>query len=233
MMLLYKAWLESRTRFLLSFLAMAGLSIVFVYFNHDVRTVVTDHDVSYAEYIWEGIFKGQLRSIYVVLALLLGMGGLDRERENGTVGYTLALPVSRWRFIAARGIGGAIETTVLAFLPAILVPALSPCVHEFYSWGQAFQFGFLWSIGGALIFTMGFLASVLFSGEYSSAMAAVILLFAYSITTDLPGLERYIIDIHDTMNGSGPHGFKTLATISLTAAAIIGLASYITTKKDY
>jgi hypothetical protein len=78
MMLLYKAWLESRVRFLLSFLAMAGLSVVFVFFNHDVRTVVTDHDVSYAEYIWNGIFKGQLREIYVVLALLLGMGGLDR-----------------------------------------------------------------------------------------------------------------------------------------------------------
>ena len=41
MMLLYKTWLESRTRFLLSLFAMAGLSVVFVLFNHDVRTVVT------------------------------------------------------------------------------------------------------------------------------------------------------------------------------------------------
>lgn len=232
-MLLYKTWLESRTRFLLSLLAITGLSVAFVIFNHDVRTVVTDHDVSYAEYIWKGIFKGQLRDIYVVLALLLGMGGLDRERAHGTAEYTLALPVGRWRFIAARGIGGVIETTALAFLPATLVPALSPCVHEFYSWGQALQFGFLWTIGGVLIFTMGFLASVLFSGEYSAAMAAMILLFASSITTDLPGMERYIIDINDTMNGSGPHGFKTLAMISLTAAAIIGLAGYITARKDY
>jgi hypothetical protein len=35
------------------------------------------------------------------------------------------------------------------------------------------------------------------------------------------------------MNGSGPHGFATLTMISLTAAAIIGLAGYITTRKDY
>jgi len=35
------------------------------------------------------------------------------------------------------------------------------------------------------------------------------------------------------MNGSGPHGFKVLAMLSLTSAAIIGLAGYITTKKDY
>ena len=233
MMLLYKAWLESRTRFLLSFFAIAGLSTVFVFFNHDVRTVVTDHDVSYSEYIWKAIFKGQLRDIYVVLALLLGMGGLDRERAYGTSGYTLALPISRWRFITARGIAGGFETAVLAFLPATLVPALSPFVHEFYAWGQALQFGILWTVGGILIFTMGFLASVLFSGEYSAAVAALIVLFAYSIATDLPGMEHFIIDIHDTMNGSGPHGFATLTMISLTAAAIIGLAGYITTRKDY
>ena len=233
MMLLYKAWVESRTRFLLSFLALAGLSVVFIFFNHDVRTVVTDHDVSYAEYIWRGIFKGQLRDIYVVLVLLLGMGGLDRERAYGTTGYTLALPVSRWRFIAARGIAGVIETSILSFLPATLVPALSPWVHEFYSWRQALQFGVLWTVGGIFIYSMGFLASVLFSGEYSAAVAAMIFLFAYSITADLPGVERYIIDIHDTMSGSGPHGFKTLAVISLTAAAVIGLAGSITNRKDY
>ena len=233
MMLLYKAWVESRTRFLLSFLALAGLSVVFIFFNHDVRTVVTDHDVSYAEYIWRGIFKGQLRDIYVVLVLLLGMGGLDRERAYGTTGYTLALPVSRWRFIAARGIAGVIETSILSFLPATLVPALSPWVHEFYSWRQALQFGVLWTVGGIFIYSMGFLASVLFSGEYSAAVAAMIFLFAYSITADLPGVERYIIDIHDTMSGSGPHGFKILAVISLTAAAVIGLAGCITTRKDY
>ncbi len=128
---------------------------------------------------------------------------------------------------------GVIETALLSLLPAILVPALSPFAHEFYSWGQALQFGVLWAMGGVLIFTMGFLASVLFSGEYSVAVAAMILLFAYSITTDLPGVERYIVDIHDTMNGSGTPEFKTLAMISLTATAIVGLAALITIKNDY
>ncbi len=233
MMLLYKAWLESRTRFLLGLLALAGLSAILVFFNHDVRTVVTDHDVSYGEYIWKAIFKGQLRDIYVILTLLLGLGGLDRERSHGTAGHTLTLPVSRWRLIAARGIAGVIETTILSFLPASLVPALSPLVRESYSWQLALQFGTLWAVGGILIFAIGFLASVLFAGEYSAAIAAIVTLFVYSITTDLPGMERYLVDIHDVMNGSGPHGVTTLAMISITAVATIWLAGYITSMKDY
>lgn len=232
-MLLYKAWLESRNRFLLSFLSIAGLSVVFVIFHHVVRDAVTDHHVTYGEYIWKAIFQGQLRQIYVVLALLLAMGGLDRERAYRTAGYTLALPVSRWRLVAARGLAGVIETTVLSFLPAILVPALSPLIQESYPWKQALHFGILWMIGGFFIFTIGFLASVLFSGEYSAAIAAMAALFAYSIAADMPGMERYIIDIHDTMNGSGPHGAKTLVPILLIALAMVGIAGCITARRDY
>jgi ABC-type transport system involved in multi-copper enzyme maturation permease subunit len=233
MMLLYKAWLESRKRFALSFLAMAGLSVFFVVFHQAVRAAVTDHDVGYGEFIWKAVFQGQLRQIYVILALLLGLGGLDRERAYGTAGYTLALPVGRWRLVAARGVGGFMEAAVLAFLPAFLVPALSPFVHEPYPWGQALHYGALWTSGGVFIFAIGFLASVLFTGEYSAAIAAMTALFAYSIAADLPGMEHSIPEIHDTMNGSGPHGVKVLALIVLTATAMIGAAGYITTKRDY
>jgi len=153
-MLFYKAWVESRTRFLLGACAMASLTAVFVLFNHDVRTIVTDQEVSYGEYIWRSIFKGQLRDIFVILTLLLGLGGLERERAYGTAGHTLALPVSRWTMILARAITGISETTVLAFLPASMVPILSPFIHESYSWRLALQFAALWAVGGILIFAM-------------------------------------------------------------------------------
>jgi len=233
MMLFYKAWIESRTRFLLGTFAIVSLAAVFVLFNHDVRAIVVEDQVSYAVYIWRGIFKGQLRDIFVILTLLLGLGGLERERSYGTAGHTLALPVSRWRLIITRGITGIIETTVMAFLTAGIVPILSPFIHESYPWRLALQFAFLWTLGGTLVFAMGFIASVLFAGEYSAAIAAIVLLFAYSITTDLPGVERYVVDIHDVMNGSAPHGPTTTAMICLAAAAMISLAGYLTSRKDY
>jgi ABC-2 type transport system permease protein len=233
MMLFYKTWLESRTRFLLSAIALAALAAVFIIFNHDVRTIVTDHDVSYGEYIWRGIFKGHVRDVYVILILMLGLGGLDRERSHGTTTYTLALPVSRWWLVLTRGVTGIVETTVLAFLPAAMVPILSPYIHESYRWSAAMQFAALWTVGGTFIFAMGFISSVLFAGEFSAGIAAIVLLFGYSITVDLPGMERYLIDIQDVMNGSAPHGLTTLSAISFSTAALIFLAGYLTSRKDY
>src|SRR5689334_17162028 len=90
-------------------------------------------------------YKGYLRDIFVVVVLLLGMGGLGRERAYGTSGFTLTLPVSRWRLTATRATVGLAESTVIAFLPAILLPLLSPLVNETYPWSQAFHFAVLWT----------------------------------------------------------------------------------------
>lgn len=232
-MLLYKGWLESRTRFLLSAVTIAGLSALFVFMNRDARAAVTDRDVTYVQYLWSAIYKGYLRDIFVVVVLLLGMGGLGRERAYGTAGFTLTLPVSRWRHIATRAAIGLVESTVIALLPAALLPLLSPVVNESYSWSLALHFAVLWAFGGAFIFTIGFLASVLFIGEYSAPIAAVACLFAYSIVTDLPGVERYVIDIHDFMKATGPHGLSTLATITVSAITLIAVAGRITAKRDF
>jgi hypothetical protein len=107
MMLLFKAWLESRTRFLLSVAALGGLSIVFVVFNHDARAAFTDRDLTYADYIFRAIFKGHLRDIFVVLALMLGMGGLGSGRmEQRRL---------RWPFRSAAGVSRQLAGCPLRF----------------------------------------------------------------------------------------------------------------------
>ena len=233
MMLLYKAWLESRTRFGLSVVAIVGLLALLVLMNRDARVDVAGLNVTYSQYFWLAFFKGYLREIFVVVVLLLGMGGLLRERAYGTSGFTLTLPVSRWRLTATRAGVGLAESTVIAFLPAILLPLLSRLVNEAYPWPQALHLAVLWAFGGAFVFTMGFLASALFNGEYSAPIAAVALLFAYSTITDLPGVERYVIDIHDFMKGTGAQGPPALAAISASATMLIAVAGYCTRRKDF
>lgn len=233
MMLFYKAWLESRTRFLLSGVTIGALVALFVFMNRDVRADLAAPTATYSQYLWSAIYKGYLRDIFVIVVLLLGMGGIARERAYGTAGFTLTLPVSRRRLTTTRAVVGLAESTILAFLPATLLPLLSPLVNESYPWSQAFHFAVLWAFGGSFVFTIGFLTSALFSGEYSAPIAAVALLFAYSIVTDMPRVERYAIDIHDFMKGTGPQGFPAFAAVSASSIMLIAVAGYVTRRKDF
>jgi len=245
-MLWYKAWRESQARFLLSALAIAGLCAAFVVFHREGMLSVEDGHLTYIGYIWRITYKTYLRELFAILVLLLGVGGLLRERAYGTAGFTLALPVSRLRLIWARAGVGFLEVAALSFLPALVIPALSPLVHQSYPWTQALQFGALWTVGGALIFTMGFLASVIFASEYSAPVAALLILLLYSAIADLPFLERYPVDIHDIMSGvgmryfqpntsllTGPLPWTALAVISLIACGLIALAGRITQQQDF
>jgi ABC-2 type transport system permease protein len=180
-MLWYKAWRESRTRFLLSAVTIAGLCVLFVLIQSDARASMDSEPLTYVGYIWRIIYKGYLRELFILLVLLLGAGGLLRERAYGTASYTLALPISRWRTVVARAVTGVLEVVVLSVLPALVIPALSPVVHQSYPWSQALQFSLLWSVAGALIFSVGFLFSVVFGGEYSAPVVAFVVLLAYSV----------------------------------------------------
>lgn len=214
-MLWYKAWRESQTRFLLSAVTIAGLSIAFVIFHRE-GAGISDRPLTYVEYIWRIVYKGYLRELFVLLALLLGIGGLLRERDHGTAGFTLALPISRLHLVSVRAAVGLLEIAVLSLLPALVIPLLSPLVDQFYPWSQAFQFTLLWTAGGAFIFVIGFVASSVFAGEYTAPIAAVLGLLLYSVIVDLPFLEHYPLDIHDMMSGVGMPYFEP------NAATLIG-----------
>ena len=245
-MLWYKALRESETRFVLSALTIAGLCTVFVFFHEQAVAGIYDEPLTYIAYIWRSTYKGFLREIFVLLVLMLGVGGLLRERAYGTAGFTLALPVSRLRLTASRAAIGFAEVVVLSLLPALLIPALSPLVHQSYPWSQAFEFSILWICGGAFVFTMGFLASVIFSGEYTAPVAAFLVLVVYSAVADLPFLEHYWADIHDIMSGAGmpyfrpdtslltgPLPWRALAVVLVIICGLFAAASRICRDQDF
>jgi ABC-2 type transport system permease protein len=51
-MLCYKAWCESRVRFLVSAAAMALICAAFVFFHRDVSSGMSDEALSYSAYLW-------------------------------------------------------------------------------------------------------------------------------------------------------------------------------------
>jgi ABC-type transport system involved in multi-copper enzyme maturation permease subunit len=244
-MLWHKAWLESQARFLLSALTIAGLCAGFVLFHRDGARIF-DRPPTYVEYIWELVYKGYLRDLFVLLTLLLGVGGLLRERDFGTATFTLALPVSRLRLVSVRAALGLLQVAALSLLPALAIPALSPLMGQLYPWRQALQFAVLWAVAGSLIFMMGFLASSLFGGEYTAPVVAFLALLVYSVIADLPVLERHSLDIHDIMSGAGmpyfqsngslligPLPWNALAVILLIVLSMVALAGRITRRQDF
>jgi ABC-type transport system involved in multi-copper enzyme maturation permease subunit len=245
-MLWHKAWRESQARFLLSAVAISGLCIGFVVFHQEGAAGISDQPLTYVEYIWGTVYKGFVRELFVVFSLLLGIGGLLRERDRGTVGFTLALPVSRLRLVSIRAAVGLSEIAGLSLLPWLILPSLSSLVGQSYPWSQASQFALLWASAGTFFFVIGFLASTVFYGEFTSLVAAFLGLVLYSVIADLPFLEQYSLDIHDIMSGHGmpyfqlhgallvgPLPWMVLAVIVLTTLGLVGLACRITEHRDF
>jgi hypothetical protein len=102
----FKAWCETRVRFVIALVAMAAVAAL----------------------------PGDAAStVYLVLATVLGGGSLRQERAQDTLVFTLALPVPRWRHLAIRAAVAVGEVVAVAGVAAIAVrsPAIlarwSPC----------------------------------------------------------------------------------------------------------
>lgn len=244
-MLWYKAWRESQTRFVLSAVAISVVCVVSVLFRKE-GTGIMDEPAPYEVYIWKIVYRGYLREVFVLLVLLLGMGGLMRERDNGTAEFTLALPVSRLSIVLIRAAAGLLEVFHLALLPAVLIPSLSRLAGESYPYAQAWQFALLWAAGGAFIFMIGFLSSSVFAGVYTAPVAGFLALMVYSFLSDLPIMERCSLDVHDIMSGTGrpwfesstarlvgPFPWTPALVFVLIATAIAALACRLTQRQDF
>ncbi|HWF45408.1 MAG TPA: hypothetical protein VG168_00260, partial [Bryobacteraceae bacterium] len=123
---------------------------------------------------------------------------------------------------------------------------VSTFIGQAYPWSQAFQFGLLWAVGGAFLFTFGFVASILLGGEYTAAVIAIIVMLGYSVAADQPFMERHFIDVHDLMSGTGMYYFQArtyllmgplpwlaMSVIALIVLSSIALAGRITQGQDF
>lgn len=246
-MLWYKAWRESRTRFWSSALALGAICATIVFFHRDVSIGMSEEGpLTYAMYIWRIAYKGYVRDLFVLIAIFLGLGGVTRERDHRTAGFTLALPVSRLSLLTTRTVMGFGQVVLLAAVPAILLPLFSALVGQPYPASQAWGFAVLWATVGLLVHAIGVLASVLFVGEFTAPIAACFGLIAYSLLSDMSGPGRYLTDIHDVMSGigmpyfterigmlTGPLPWATLLDVSLGATALVAIGAVIANRQDF
>jgi len=261
-MLWYRAWLETRARFLTGAVLVSAVTLFFVAAHpfmiaqwqsdlvlhpewpepHWFRRALSD----YPFFLWHFLFAELLQNAWVLSAVLLGLGGIAREAVQGTAGFTLSLPVTRRRLLAVRTAVASGELVVLGFLPALLLPLGSAMAGRAYPPGPGIVHSAIMVAGGFGFFGLTVLLSSLMRDEHTPMLigvsAAALLYFLiqpYAGDAVAPPLWARLLDVPGLM--AGPADIASAAhvqwgglALSLGITAVLLAASFrVCEARDY
>jgi ABC-2 type transport system permease protein len=245
-MLWYKAWLETRWRFLigLALLICSAGALVLTYPRfQQLLTAVPSMDLggelgkrvreaamvasSYRGYVWSQWYSQNLIQLWTIFAVILGTGGLLSQMSGGGGLFTLSLPVSRRELLTVRAAAGLAELLILAVVPSLVIPILSPGVGQHYAIGDALVHATCLFVGGAVFFCLSFLLSTVFSDVWRPLLLA---LFAAGILAlaeqFVDGLSRYgvisAMSGASYFRGGGLPWPGLVVSVALSAAMLYG-----------
>ena len=132
-----KAWLETRTRFLVAAIVTVAVCAFFTlahtWIENGWHRDLIEHPEynnpawflramrDYPFFIYHFVYADFFQKIWVFLAVLLGFGGLSREAAHGTAGFTLSMPISRVRLFAIRALVAVTELFTLAAIALVAI----------------------------------------------------------------------------------------------------------------
>ncbi|HTM05503.1 MAG TPA: ABC transporter permease subunit [Vicinamibacterales bacterium] len=249
--LIRKAWWESRIRFLLCAAVLAGGAAEFLVRSRTGFPPVEVPALKYSAFVWGNLIGNHQPIVFAMISLVLGLGGLQRERAAGTAAYTLMLPVTRGALISARALVGIAQVVVLATAPLVAVALLAPVLaNHSYPIGQAAHFALLYMAWGVVFFAVGLLWSTLLSGTLSALAACVVTPFIYLIliashvdergrwvdanfATFMSGMA-YLDRVHSGTSLLGPvFPWIPCAMLLAVAAVVFMLAVWRTKRQDF
>ena len=182
-MLWYKAWLETRARFLTLLVTVTAVCGFFVY--HGLGDMTPSwrlgRDFNRLLFLNQQI----LVFLWIFGVVLLGMGGIVREKAIGTSSLTLALPVSRTRLMCVRVGIGVVEAIALGLVPWTAVYAISSLEGMPILISQVGLYLLLLIVGGIVYFAAAVLVSSLVSGEYTAPSIAYGAILLPTILSDV------------------------------------------------
>jgi len=255
-MLWYKAWLETRWRFLIG-MAVLILSVAGTVFAYprvermlplvpsiDTSSLVgqrikaiADLSRTYGGYIWAQWLRQNNVQMLSLFAALLGTGGLLSQVTGGGGLFTLSLPVSRDRLFGVRAATGLAELAVLAFVPSLLLPLLSPAVGQTFGLGAALAYGACAFIASAVLFSATCLLSTVFNDVWRPALLVCAVAAAIGIYEPFLGeISRYslfgIMDGETYFRDGGLPWLGLLASMAVSAAMLVA-ASRNLARQDF
>ena len=179
-MLWYKAWLETRSRFLTCLATLTIFCAVFV--GHAQGLIRPEWKTDYNRLLF--VTQQFVVIMWILAVVLLGMGGIVRERAIGTSSLTLSLPVSRARLLGIRIGMGVLEAIALAVVPWTTIFLVSSFSRMPILITQVGFYVLLLIGGGSAYFAMAVLVSSFVEGEYTAPAVAFGLVLLTAILFD-------------------------------------------------
>jgi ABC-2 type transport system permease protein len=176
----YKAWLETRSRFLTCLATLTIFCAVFV--GHAQTLLRPEWTADYNRLLF--VSQQYIVVVWVLAVVLLGMGGIVREKATGTSSLTLSLPVSRNRLLMSRVGLGLFQAIALGIVPWTTIFLISSFARMPILISQVVFYVVLLIAGGLSYFTMAILISSLVEGEYTAPAVAFGLVLISAIVFD-------------------------------------------------
>ena len=244
-MLWYKDWLETRWRFFigLALLTLSSCAVVFEYprvmrellpllpklEGSQIDGLRNARDIvrSYSGYVWSTWFRQGVVQTWSIFAVVLGAGGLLSRASRGGALYTLSMPASRARLLGVRAATGLGELLVLAIVPSLVIPVLSPLVSQTYSVGDVLVYGACLWIGGSVFFSLAFLLSTVFSDVWRPPLIAICVAFGMGALQQvfhdaLPSSLSFVMNAESYFRGGGVPWIGLLVRIAVSAGLLYG-----------
>lgn len=181
-MLWHKAWVDTRWRFLLCLALLLVLACGSSLSFPKVRDFLASIELpavpgeeaaeafresleitrTFRGYAWSNWFAQSFPVLLTLMAALLGSGSALVKGGSGAL-LSLALPVSRGRWIGTRAGTALAELLVLALAPSLAFAALAPVVGEELAVTEAMVYGLSAFAGGTLFLGLAVFLSTVFN----------------------------------------------------------------------
>lgn len=258
-MLWQKAWLETRWRFISALLILTVVAGSNVYDYLAVQQLLPRVDINTIErpaaeatglaavirdaievqkdfrgFIWWQAFRQNMTQLGVFFAVLLGCGGLLSERSQGSVLFTLALPVTRKQLLGARTATGLAQVVALSIIPPLAISLLAPTIGQRFSVVDALAHGLCVFVVAAVFFSLASFLSTLFGDIWRPMLIAIgiacALAFASIVT---PQLGIFSVMSGESYFRTGSLPWAGLLTSAVLATALLYSAAETLERRDF
>ena len=243
-MLWYKAWLETRWRFLIGLAVLPALAAVTVLGYPKVMELLRampqvdpgssmsrriGEGVALAStfngYIWSQWFLKALPQTWTLFAALLGAGGILSQVQRGEGLFTLSLPVSRMRLTGVRAATCLAELLVLAVVPSLLIPILAPAIGHSFAVSDTIVHALCLFTAGSVFFSLSFLLSTIFPDVWRPFLIVFCLGLVEQVLRDFAQVGMFRVMSAETyFRGDGLPWLGLVAGVALSAAMLYGAA---------